>query len=61
MSCSLRAGAGAVHIVVAEDGNLLAGAHGVGQTLRRCLHVDQHRGVGQQGAQRRIEEVGRRL
>ena len=54
-----RAGAGAVHVVVAEHGHRLAGGHGPREAVGRGLHVDQRVRVGQQRAQRRLEEVGR--
>ena len=47
----------AVDVVVAEDRHRLAVDHGVGDPRRRNVHRGQHRGVGQEPLQRRIEEV----
>ena len=49
--------AGPVHVVVAEDADGFALAHGARHPGRRHVHVDEGRGVGQQGAQRRREVV----
>ncbi len=49
---------GAVDVVVAEHADGFAVAHGVGQAFGGGVHVGQRRGVGQQGAQRRVEEIG---
>ncbi len=54
-------GAGAVHVVVAEHAHGLAGLHGAGEPVRRGVHVTQSRGIRQQGAQRRLQEMRRRV
>jgi hypothetical protein len=56
-----RAAARAVDVVVAEHRDRLAGAGGAGQPLGRRLHVDEHRRVGHQRAERRVEEMHRIL
>ena len=56
-----RGAARAVHVVVAEHADRLAVLHRVRQPIGGDVHVDQHGRIGQQRAQRRIEEVARRL
>ena len=53
-----RAGAGAVHVVIAEDGDGLALLDGVGQTVEGRLHVLHHMGVGHEGADGGVEISG---
>ena len=53
-----RAGTGAVHIVIAEDGDSLAFLYGVGQPVEGGLHVLHHMGVGHEGADRGVEPGG---
>ena len=55
------AAAGAIHVVIAEHGHGLPLLHGVGEAVRGRVHVREHRWVRQQGAQRGVEEVGRRV
>ncbi len=52
-----RRAACAVHVVVAEHADRLAARHRVGQPLGRDVHVGQQRGIRQQRAQGRFEEM----
>ena len=56
-----RGAAGTVHIIVAEHADHLAVLHRVRQPIGGNIHVDQHRRIRQQRAQRGLEEVARRL
>ena len=51
-----RRGGRAVDVVVAEDRDLLAAHHGVGEALRRLLHRGDGVRIGHQPPHRRIEE-----
>ena len=55
--CAARA----VDVVIAEHADRLAVLHRIGEPIGRDVHVDQHGRVGQQRAQRRLEEVARRV
>ena len=46
-----------IDVVIAEDGNNLAGPHGMGETLGGGVHVDKTGRVGHQGAQGRFEVI----
>src|SRR6185437_11444553 len=48
-------------IVVAEDGDRLAGANGGSDALCRRIHVLQMARIGERVAQARLEEDGRRV
>ena len=56
-----RSTARAIHIVVAEHTDHLAVLHRMRQTVGGDIHVDQYRRIGQQRAQRGVEEVARRI
>ena len=53
-----RGGAGAVDVVIAENGDRLRLFDRAHQTIDRRLHVLQTVGIGHQGADRRIEKGG---
>jgi hypothetical protein len=46
-----RAG-GAVHVIIAIDGDRLGALDGIGQPVRGAVHIGKHRRIGQEGAQR---------
>lgn len=48
-----RGGGGAVDVVIAEDRDLFAGLHGVGEALGGAVHVAEDRRVGHERADRR--------
>ena len=54
-----RSGGRAVHVVVAEDRDLLTRFQCAGETCDGLLHVQQVERVGQEAAQRRVEVVRR--
>ena len=56
-----RGAARTVHVIVAEHADRLAVLHRIGEPIGGDIHVDQHRRIGQQRAQRGIEEVARRI
>ena len=51
----------AVDVVIAEHADRLAVLHRIGEPIGSDVHIDQHGRVGQQRAQRRIEEVASRI
>ena len=51
----------AVDIVVAEDGDALAGDDGVGDALRRRLHLRHRERIRQRAADRRVKELVHRV
>ena len=52
-----RPGTGAIHIIVAEDGDGLTLPHSAGEAGGRAVHVEQHGGVRQQRAECRLQEI----
>ena len=49
--------AGAVHVVIAEDRDLLVAGDRIGEPRRRRLHVGQHMRIGHEIAQARVQKA----
>ena len=57
--CHQRAGASAIHIIIAEYRDMLTAAHRNRDAIRRRFHISQARRVRHQRAQLRLQKIRR--